>query len=60
MISLILLIAIAGLIVWAVTTFIPMPQPFKLAIYAVAGLCLLLYLLNVFGVGFDLPLPHRR
>lgn len=59
MLALLLTIAITGLVVWAITTFIPMPDKFKLAIYAVAGVCLLLYPLSVFGV-LDIPVPSFR
>lgn len=51
MIEIILTIAIVGLIVWALTYFIPMPEKFKTGIYVVAGILLLLYILKaVFGV----------
>ena len=43
MISLIVSIAIVGLIVYLVTTLIPMPAPFQRAIYIVAAVGLLLY-----------------
>lgn len=61
LISLIISIALLGLIVWAVTYFIPMPEKFKTLIYVVAGVCLLLYLLYYLGVwhGFT-PLPRHR
>jgi hypothetical protein len=59
MISLIIWIAILGLIVYAVTTFIPMAPPFKNLIYIIAGICCLLILLNAFGLG-DAGLPRLR
>lgn len=61
MITIIIDIALVGLIVYLVTTFIPMPQKFRQAIYIVAGVGLLLWLLNYFGIwaGFDLPRHHR-
>jgi hypothetical protein len=49
-ISLIVTIAIMGLVVYLVTTFIPMPAPFKKAIYVVAAVGLLFYLLYAFGL----------
>lgn len=48
--GLIIVIALCGLLVWAVTELIPMPQPFKKAIYVVAVVFLVLYVLQVFGV----------
>lgn len=59
MIHLILLIAIVGFIVYAITAWLPMPQPFKQVIIAIAVVCLVLYALSVFGV-YDLPLPKAR
>jgi len=55
MISLIVTIALVGLIVYLVTAFIPMPPQFQKAIYIVASVGLLLYLLYAFGLwnGFD-------
>jgi sulfite exporter TauE/SafE len=61
MISLIVSIALVGVIVYCLTTFIPMPAPFQKAIYIVASVGLLLYLLQYFGLwnGFELPRRHR-
>lgn len=50
MISLIVTIAIVGLIVYLITTFIPMPAQFQKAIYVVAAVGLLLYLLSALGL----------
>lgn len=63
MITLIVSIAIVGLIVWAITTFIPMPPQFKTAILVVALICIILYLLQAFGIlgsAHDVPVPHLR
>ena len=54
MITLILLIALVGFLVWALTTYVPMPQPFKVAIVAIAVILLILYMLRVFGIS-DIP-----
>ena len=59
MIQLILTIALLGLVVWLVTTYIPMPAPFKTIIYVIAVVILLLYLIQVFGF-VDMPIPHYR
>ncbi len=58
MIELLITIALAGLAVWAVTTYIPMPAPFRTAILVIASVCLLLYLLDWFGV-YSLPIHHH-
>ena len=41
-------LAIVGLIVWLIVTYIPMPPPFKIVIYAVAAIALVLWLLKSF------------
>jgi hypothetical protein len=50
MLTLILTIAIVGLVVWFITTYIPMPAAFRTAIIAIAALFLLLYVLGAFGL----------
>lgn len=59
MIHLILFLAIVGVIVYFITTYIPMPAPFKTAIYIIVAICVIYYLLQVFNIG-DLPLPGMR
>lgn len=55
MITLILTIAIVGFLVYLITRFIPMPEPFKAVIYAIAAIVLILYLMRALGF-HDLPL----
>lgn len=55
MIALILTLALVGFIVWAITTYIPMPPIFKTGIYVIVAICIIVYLMRVLGVG-DLPL----
>lgn len=57
MISLVLTIALVGFIVWALTTYVPMPPPFRTAIVVLAVVLLVIYLLQVLGL--DVPLPRR-
>lgn len=52
MISLILVVALIGLICWAVAYFIPMPPRFITGVYVLGGIMALLYVLNYFGVVF--------
>lgn len=59
MVLIIVTIAIVGLLVYLITSFIPMPAQFRTAIYAVAGVCLLLYTLNVLGLWNGLGLHGR-
>ena len=50
LITLIVTIAVLGVVVWAITTYIPMPAPFKTAIIAVSAFALLFWLLSAFGL----------
>lgn len=59
MLLLILTIALLGFLVYLITTYIPMPAPFKTIIYVVAAIVLLLYLMSAFGIA-DLPIPRVR
>lgn len=64
MIGLIITLAILGLIVWLVVTFIPMPDGWKKAISIIALVCAIFYVLSVFGVWngsvHDVPVPQLR
>lgn len=53
-ITLILILAIIGVAVWAITTYLPMPQPFKGLIIVVIVLAVCVWLLQVLGVGHSL------
>lgn len=50
LIELIIVIAVAGLFVWAVTSLVPMPTKFAQAIQVIAVVGLVLYVLNGFGL----------
>lgn len=61
MLSLIMTIALIGVLVWAITTLFPMPEPFRRAIYVIAVVCLVFYLVQFFGgPGFELFPRHWR
>ncbi len=49
LIHLILVIAVVGLLVWLITTYIPMPPIFKTVIYVICAIALILFLLRTFG-----------
>lgn len=59
MIGLILTIAVVGVLVWLVVTYVPMPAPFKTIIMVVAVVVLILYLVGAFGL-VDIPVPRLR
>jgi hypothetical protein len=50
LIGLILVIAIVGLLLWLVETYVPMPVAIKRVLEAVVVLVLILWLLQVFGL----------
>lgn len=50
MIELIVVIAIVGVVLWFVQTYVPMAAPFKSAIMILAVIGLLLYVLQFFGL----------
>jgi len=58
MISLILTLAVVGFIVYLIITYIPMPQIFKTGILVIVAICVILYLMQIFGFR-DIPLPHH-
>jgi len=57
LISLILLLAVIGFILWLITTYIPMPEPFKKVIIVVIVIVLIIYMLQLFGITGNLPSP---
>lgn len=50
LLTIVLTLAIVGLIVWAVTTFIPMPPKFQQLIYVITVVFLVLWILQGFGL----------
>ena len=50
LISLILVMALVGVVLWAVTTLLPMPQPVKTLIIVVTVIVLLLWALRSVGM----------
>lgn len=58
-IQLILSIALLGLIVWVVVSYVPMPTQFRTAIIAIALILVVIYLIGIIGI-IDLPIPRVR
>lgn len=50
LISLLLVLAVIGVLAWAVVKFIPMPPNIATLIYVVAGIVAFLYVLQAFGL----------
>lgn len=57
MIHLIIWIALVGLIVYLITAYIPMAQPFKMIIYAIAAIFVVLLVMSTFGIS-DPAIPY--
>jgi len=57
MVELILTLVIIGVILYLLENFVPMVQPIKVAIRVIVVVCLILYLLRIFGL--DIPLPRH-
>lgn len=60
MISLLIVLALIGVLTWALVTFLPMPSQFKTLIVVVAVIFCLLYALSALGVFriHDPPVPQ--
>lgn len=50
MLQIFAVIIVIGLLLWAVNYAVPMQEPFKKILTAVAVVCLVLYLLKAFGM----------
>ena len=59
MITLILTLALIGVLTWAVITYLPMPQGIKNLIVIIVIVLIVLYLIRIIGVG-DIPIPTIR
>lgn len=57
LISVIITIAVVGVILWLVNTYVPMPAPIKTVLNIVVCLVLCLWLLRVFGVVSSVHIP---
>lgn len=48
LVTLILVIALVGFLVWLIITYIPMPEPFPKVIIVIVAVILILYVLRLF------------
>jgi uncharacterized membrane protein len=55
MISLLIVLVVAGVVMYLIENYIPMAEPFRVVIRIVVVLLLILYLLRTFGI-VDIPL----
>lgn len=60
MISLVITLIIIGVLMWLMDTYVPMDRQIKNIIHIVVIICVVLYLLSVFGVFHhaDVPVPQ--
>lgn len=56
LIHIIVLLVVFGLIAWLVLTYIPMPEPVKQVIIVIMVICLILFILQAFGIFGNLQL----
>lgn len=59
MIEALIVLVVVGLVLYLVTTYIPMPPAFKTVIIAIAILILCVWLLSAFGI-VDMPMRLRN
>ena len=59
LIELLLVLAVIGFILWLLITYVPMPQPIRMAIIVIATVAAILFVLRAFGIG-DIPLPRLK
>jgi hypothetical protein len=62
LISLLLTLVVVGVLLWAVNAYLPMDAKIKQILNVVVIICVILWLLNVFGVlGLvNVPVPRAR
>lgn len=62
MIQVVAILIVVGVLLWLVTTYIPMDATIRKIIVAVVIICVVLWLLNIFGVlpMANVPIPRVR
>ena len=60
MVSLLIMLIVVGVLLWAVNTFIPMAGPIRTILNAVVVICVLLYVLAAFGLISSSYVPRFR
>lgn len=59
MIQLVIMLVIIGVALYLLEAYVPMDPTIKVVIRAVVAICVVLWLLNAFGV-VDIPVPRVR
>lgn len=61
MIGVILTLALIGVLLYLLETFVPMAAPIKTLIRIVVVICVIFWLISVFGLlNYDVPIPRLR
>ena len=60
LLSLLLTLVIFGFIMWLIVTYVPMPEPIRTIVIAVAVIFLIVWLLNMTGLLGSLNVPIGR
>ena len=55
LIMIILILIIIGVVMWLINSFIPMAKPIKAILNALVVICVIIWLLTVFGIISHLP-----
>lgn len=59
MISVVVTLAIVGFLLWVLQNYVPMDARIKMAIYVVVCICVVFWLINIFGLmNYDVPIPR--
>jgi hypothetical protein len=59
MISVVVTLAIVGFLLWVLQNYVPMDARIKTAIYVVVLVCVVFWLINIFGLmNYDVPIPR--
>lgn len=60
LISLVVTLMIVGILLWVINTYIPLDPKIKQIINVVVIICVVIWLLRVFGIlgAFDVPVPR--
>lgn len=58
LIQMLIVLVIVGVVLWLITTYIPMAQPIKTVITVVVVLLLCLWLLSLAGIGSGIYVGH--
>lgn len=59
MLELIVVLVIIGVALYFMNSYVPMAQPIKVGINVIVALCLIVYVLQGFGIIGPLPIGHR-